>query len=485
MHDRAWRTRKKVCELVTEPSVLQLVAQEDPHAECRKAAARQWLAVIAGHGDAETCLALMSTFTDQAVLEMIVETFGLAILTLRISSISVSAEIARKISDAAAERLVESADPLRLAEFSTAKEFRIRAAAVGRLTDQKVLAKIAWHDPHAEIKSLAIERLTDQSFLAGIATKHPFRRWVVKRLRDQSLISQIAQNDADFQVRHEAVKVLMDQPALASIATKDPEAFIRVDAVKNLADQKLLRKISNSDPEKYVREAACERIFELTLQLLCIKCSRLYSIGKDAIIVTKEDVRGLVPTTIDFANGSIAVREDLVSGIENTDLERREGLLRTALQRAKFIIQEQQLLAPESIGHWICRKCEQINKYSAIEADPQFSLHQAIANRHFDVAEGLIKRGAEVNARLPAGMTPLHLAAVGGNSRIVVSLLVHRADPELRDIMGRIPLDLAKMSKNSEAEHILSQLAQFSALGIDVIGDIAAFVDRTLKQQNR
>jgi len=54
-------------------------------------------------------------------------------------------------------------------------------------------------------------------------------------------------------------------------------------------------------------------------------------------------------------------------------------------------------------------------------------LHAAAANRQVDVAELLLARGADVNAKDGSGFTPLALAANSKNDVMVLVLLEHGA----------------------------------------------------------
>lgn len=78
------------------------------------------------------------------------------------------------------------------------------------------------------------------------------------------------------------------------------------------------------------------------------------------------------------------------------------------------------------------------------------ALHRAILKGNADRAESLIHRGADVNARMYAGLfpdtwgaTPLHLAARRGDARLVASLLKAGADKDASDDLGFSPLHAA------------------------------------------
>jgi ankyrin repeat protein len=54
-------------------------------------------------------------------------------------------------------------------------------------------------------------------------------------------------------------------------------------------------------------------------------------------------------------------------------------------------------------------------------------LHIAVANNQYELAERLLNDGADVDAKSPAQMTPLHSAADGGYKDIANLLLAHNA----------------------------------------------------------
>ncbi len=81
-------------------------------------------------------------------------------------------------------------------------------------------------------------------------------------------------------------------------------------------------------------------------------------------------------------------------------------------------------------------------------------LHEAAANGHGQVAEMLISRGANPNARDDRGQSPLQRAAGNGHDDMVQLLLKHGADINARDAMGKTALHAAAAGGHP-------QLAQF------------------------
>jgi hypothetical protein len=141
-------------------------------------------------------------------------------------------------------------------------------AAVEKLTDQALLAKIAVEDTNADVRYLAVKKLTDQAVLAKIAVKdrEPYvRRAAVQNLTDQAALAKVAVEDKEWRIRDSAVEKLTDQALLAKIAVEATEASVRPAAVRNLTDQALLAKIAVNDKDPDVREAAVEKLTDQAL----------------------------------------------------------------------------------------------------------------------------------------------------------------------------------------------------------------------------
>lgn len=70
-------------------------------------------------------------------------------------------------------------------------------------------------------------------------------------------------------------------------------------------------------------------------------------------------------------------------------------------------------------------------------------LHNASSYGHLDIAALLIKYNTIVNATDRWGFTPLHEAAQKGRTQLCALLLAHGADPTMKNQEGQTPLDLA------------------------------------------
>ena len=74
---------------------------------------------------------------------------------------------------------------------------------------------------------------------------------------------------------------------------------------------------------------------------------------------------------------------------------------------------------------------------------PLYYIINSSDNGQPDIAEALIKYGADINVVDKKGISPLHLAAYKGQDDNVEYLLKQKADINKKDILGRIPLTFA------------------------------------------
>ena len=153
-------------------------------------------------------------------------------------------------------------------------DWLVRKAAVEKLTDQAVLAKIAKTDSDWRVRTVAFEKLTgaiakltDQAVLAEIAktgSESLVRKVAVRKLTAQALLAEIAKTDSESDVRKEAVEKLTDQAVLAKIAKTDSESDVRREAVKNLTDQAVLAEIAKTNSSHGIRQVAEKKLAEIT-----------------------------------------------------------------------------------------------------------------------------------------------------------------------------------------------------------------------------
>lgn len=92
-------------------------------------------------------------------------------------------------------------------------------------------------------------------------------------------------------------------------------------------------------------------------------------------------------------------------------------------------------------------------------------LHAACYDGRADLAELLIRLGADVHAREVNGRTPLHDAATNGHPDVIDVLVRHGADIEAVDGQGMTPLMCGAISRTGRSKQIVEKLRQCGAQG--------------------
>jgi hypothetical protein len=94
---------------------------------------------------------------------------------------------------------------------------------------------------------------------------------------------------------------------------------------------------------------------------------------------------------------------------------------------------------------------------------PDTPLHAAAHLGHLEIAELLLRHGADVNARGDGGDTPLHEAANNGHVEVVELLLKHGADIEAEDASKAKPLHLCTPGRDPHFPRMAQVLLQHGA----------------------
>lgn len=85
-----------------------------------------------------------------------------------------------------------------------------------------------------------------------------------------------------------------------------------------------------------------------------------------------------------------------------------------------------------------------------IDKEGWTALHYAVTNGHYEVAQYLITKKAELDALSPTNSTPLMLAARHGHIRVVKLLLDNQADLSLRNTQNYTAIDFAYLFNQKE-----------------------------------
>ena len=82
-------------------------------------------------------------------------------------------------------------------------------------------------------------------------------------------------------------------------------------------------------------------------------------------------------------------------------------------------------------------------------------LHHAAEEGHKEIAELLIAKGADVNAKEGGDHTPLHRAAVGGHEDVAELLIDKGVEVNAKNRLSLTPLDFAIRFKRPETADLL------------------------------
>jgi uncharacterized protein len=92
-------------------------------------------------------------------------------------------------------------------------------------------------------------------------------------------------------------------------------------------------------------------------------------------------------------------------------------------------------------------------------------LHSAAAGRQLGIVRMLLERGAPVNARQHLGWTALHEAANQGNRQMAETLLRHGAEPSLGNDDGKTSSDVAADRGHTELARLFERGSRSRAAG--------------------
>ncbi|MBI3161732.1 MAG: ankyrin repeat domain-containing protein [Chloroflexi bacterium] len=172
-----------------------------------------------------------------------------------------------------------------------------------------------------------------------------------------------------------------------------------------------------------------KELFDAVRQGKLVEVKRLIAADPD-LIYTKEN--GLGPVMVAIYHQHAAIAEFLTEKAGSLNIFEAAAMGRTS----------------QVIRH-LARDAALVNAYASDGFQP---LGLACFFGHIDTAEYLIKAGAPINSpsKNPLMATPIQSATAAGHAHIVILLLSHRADPNVREQGGFTPLHAAAQNGNVE-----------------------------------
>ena len=156
------------------------------------------------------------------------------------------------------------------------KRSEVRLTAVEKVTDQQVLAKIACSDVDERIRGLAVRKLDnhEQAVLCEIAqneANNEVRLAAVEKVVDQQVLAKVARADVDARIRNIAVRKLdnHEQAVFCEIAQNEANNEVRLAAVGKVMNQQVLAKIAREDQDVGIRGLAARKLDARDQVLLC------------------------------------------------------------------------------------------------------------------------------------------------------------------------------------------------------------------------
>lgn len=110
-----------------------------------------------------------------------------------------------------------------------------------------------------------------------------------------------------------------------------------------------------------------------------------------------------------------------------------------------------------------------LDKGAALKQTGWAPLLYASYNGHAEIAEILLRRGADPNERAPNGTTPLMLAAKSGSAELVDVLLRHGANPSLKNDDNKTAADWGNETQNTDAAKKVARAAALLSQALEAV----------------
>ncbi|OGQ95629.1 MAG: hypothetical protein A2521_17165 [Deltaproteobacteria bacterium RIFOXYD12_FULL_57_12] len=140
----------------------------------------------------------------------------------------------------------------------------VRIEALGKITDESVLAKVASNDSAEKVRLAAVERLSSPELLSQVARNEEEKHWIRKKavqgIHDQDLLKKLSMESDSSEVAETSTQKIFDQSVLAEIAQKAVSYTARRCAVDQLTSLEYLLVIARHHQDGNIVKGAFSRI---------------------------------------------------------------------------------------------------------------------------------------------------------------------------------------------------------------------------------
>ena len=266
--DAAWYVRQAAVGKINDSAVLAGIARNDTDAFVSRAALAKLkdetaILDVALHTVLETVRTnAMDALTTQQMLARVVRETRDADLQgeayKRLTEDPLKSEAAPWLDSKAVGTVTDQTLLGKLAESGLLAN--VREAAAAKLEDPALLYRIAMANESEPVREAAANRIKDQAALQMLVAEstNEVREIAVKKLEDQRLLEKIAATtNESYSARKAAVEALKDEQALIRIA-KDENmgSGLRAEAVSGVRNQEVLAQLARGERDGSVRDCA-------------------------------------------------------------------------------------------------------------------------------------------------------------------------------------------------------------------------------------